>query len=100
MLLQNKQGKLILRRILHKYVPQDLIDRPKMGFGIPLDQWLRGPLRHWATDLLDPDRLTRQGLFNPEPVNRQLRDHLAGRRDNQYRLWNMLMFQAWYERWM
>ena len=100
MLLQQKQGKQILRRILHKYVPQTLVERPKMGFGIPIDQWLRGPLRNWAAHLLDADRLKQQGLVNPEPVQKQLRDHLAGRRDNQYRLWNMLMFQAWYERWM
>lgn len=100
MLLQGKEGKRILRNVLYKHVPRELVERPKMGFGVPIDQWLRGPLRQWASDLLDPERLRRQGLFDPEPIACQLRDHLAGRRDNQYRLWNLLMFQAWHDHWM
>ncbi len=100
MLLQGKEGKRILRNVLYKHVPRELVERHKMGFGVPIDQWLRGPLRQWASDLLDPERLRQQGLFDPDPIARQLRDHLAGRRDNQYRLWNMLMFQAWHDHWM
>jgi asparagine synthase (glutamine-hydrolysing) len=100
MLVQGRQGKRILRDILGRYVPGHLIDRPKAGFGVPLDQWLRGPLKDWATDLLSNDRLDAQGLFNSTMVDGQLCAHLRGTKDNQYRLWNMLMFQAWYDRWM
>lgn len=100
MLLRGRQGKRILRRILDNHVPRRLVDRPKAGFGIPIDAWLRGPLRDWAQELLSPGRIVDQGLFDNDVISRQLRDHLAGRRDNQYRLWNMLMFQAWFDRWM
>ena len=94
------QGKRILRRILQRFVPAGLFDRPKTGFGLPLDSWLRGPLRNWARALLDPARLRRQGLLQPEPVQAALDEHLSGRRDRQQRLWNVLMLQAWLERWM
>ncbi|MDC0335770.1 asparagine synthase (glutamine-hydrolyzing) [Pseudodesulfovibrio sp.] len=100
MLLKGKEGKRILRSILYKHVPRELIDRPKMGFGVPLDNWLRGPLSEWAHDLLSPDRLESQGIFNSRIITQQLSDHLSGKRDNQYRLWNMLMFQAWFDDWM
>lgn len=100
MLLKGKEGKLILRSILDGYVPRALVDRPKMGFGVPLDSWLRGPLAGWAGDLLSPKHIDAQGIFNADVISRQLRDHLSGRRDNQYRLWNMLMFQAWFDHWM
>ncbi|ADU64297.1 MAG: asparagine synthase (glutamine-hydrolyzing) [Pseudodesulfovibrio sp.] len=99
MLVAGGQGKRILRRVLDNYVPRALVDRPKAGFDVPLDRWLRGPLKAWAAELLAPDRLRRQGLFNEGVVARQLADHASGRRDNQYRLWNLLMFQAWLERW-
>ncbi len=94
------QGKRILRRILGRRLPVELFERPKTGFGLPLDAWLRGPLRNWARALLDPARLRRQGLLQPEPVQAALKAHLAGRRDQQQRLWNVLMLQAWLERWM
>lgn len=99
-LLQGKKGKRILRAILNKFVPRSLVDRPKAGFGIPIDTWLRGPLKEWAGELLSPDRLARQGVFDASVVTRQFNEHLSGKRDNQYRLWNMLMFQAWHDRWM
>ena len=93
------QGKRILRRILYRYVPQALIERPKMGFGAPIDAWLRGPLKSWAEGLLDPGLLRRQGYLRPEPVRVAWDEHVSGRRDNHYRLWNILMFQAWLARW-
>jgi len=100
MLVHRKTGKRILRAVLERYVPTTLTNRPKAGFGAPIDQWLRGPLRDWTTTLLAPERIKNQGLLNAELVSRTVADHLSGRRDNQYKLWNLLMFQAWYDRWM
>jgi asparagine synthase (glutamine-hydrolysing) len=93
------QGKRILRRILDRFVPRELIDRPKMGFGVPIDAWLRGPLREWAEGLLEPGRMERQGFLDPAPVRAAWAEHQSGRADHHYRLWNVLMFQAWLERW-
>lgn len=88
-------GKRILRDVLYRYVPQKLIDRPKMGFGVPLDQWLRGPLKEWAADLLNVDTLQRQGYLSVTQVQTYWQEHLSGKRNWQYALWNILMFQAW-----
>jgi asparagine synthase (glutamine-hydrolysing) len=92
------RGKHLLREVLARYVPRELFDRPKMGFGVPIDQWLRGPLREWAEHLLDPAVLRRQDYFAVEPVRKAWSDHLDGTRSNQYPLWVVLMFQAWLER--
>ena len=81
-------------RILERYVPRHLIDRPKMGFGIPLDAWLRGPLRDWAEHLLDEQRLRQQGLLEPAPIRETWAAHLAGK-NWSYPLWDVLMLQAW-----
>jgi asparagine synthase (glutamine-hydrolysing) len=94
---RNGQGKWILQQLLHKYVPGKLFERPKMGFGVPIDSWLRGPLKNWAESLLDPARLLREGFLNPEPIHRKWREHLSGKRNWQYYLWDVLMFQAWLE---
>jgi len=89
--------KWALREVLYRYVPKAMVERPKMGFGIPLDSWLRGPLREWAEHLLGERRLRDQGLLNPAPVRRRWQDHLSGTWDRQYHLWTVLMLQAWLE---
>ena len=89
------QGKWILRELLRRDLPDNLIDRPKMGFGIPVGQWLRGPLRSWADDLLDPTLVREQGLLDPLVVQQRWIDHRDGRADLTFQIWSILMFQAW-----
>lgn len=97
MKIRHGQGKWLLRQVLYRHVPQALIERPKMGFGIPLDVWLRGPLKKWAAAYLDANRLGAEGYFDPAPVHQKWLEHLSGRRNWSYHLWDVLMFQAWLE---
>jgi len=99
MKVREGRGKWLVRQVLYKHVPAVLIDRPKTGFSIPLDEWLRGALKSWSSDLLSPDRLQRQGLFNAKRVERKLGEHMSGRHNHGYWLWNVLMAQAWHDEW-
>jgi len=99
MKVRNGEGKWLVRQVLGRHVPGHLVDRPKTGFGIPLDDWLRGPLKPWASDLLASDRLDRQGWFNKERVGRIWAEHLGGRRNHGSWLWNVLTVQAWSDQW-
>ena len=92
---RSSRGKLPLRALLGRYVPDRLFDRPKQGFGVPIDAWLRGPLRDWAEDLLDESQLRADGFFNPAPVRREWEMHQSGQADRHYLLWDVLMFNAW-----
>jgi asparagine synthase (glutamine-hydrolysing) len=98
-LIEGSKGKIILRRILHKYVPRNLVERPKAGFAIPIGDWIRGPLSDWAGELLSDGSLAKSGLFNVAEIRRVFTEHQTGIRDWQYPLWTILMFQAWHNRW-
>jgi asparagine synthase (glutamine-hydrolysing) len=95
MKIRDGKGKWALRQILYQHVPRELVERPKFGFGIPLGDWLRGPLRGWAEDLLSEEKLRRDGLIDPAPVRQAWAEHLSGRRDWTQRLWIILMLMAW-----
>ncbi len=98
MKVRSRQPKWLLRQVLYKYVPSALVDRPKMGFGIPIDAWLRGPLKEWAADLLNESVLRQDGFLDPVPILRKWKEHSSGHYNWQYFLWNVLTFQAWFHR--
>lgn len=97
MKIRGNEGKWALRQVLYKYVPRELIERPKAGFGIPVGEWLRGPLREWAEGLLDEGRLRAEGFLDPVPIRQRWDQHLRGTHDYTHSLWAVLMFQAWLE---
>jgi asparagine synthase (glutamine-hydrolysing) len=93
--LRGQSTKWILKQMLARHVPQELFDRPKRGFSVPVDEWLRGPLRGWAEELLSPSRLREDGYFRPDAIRRSWEAHLSGRSNRQAQLWAVLMFQGW-----
>lgn len=100
MKIRDSEGKWLLRRLLYPYVRRELIEQSKSGFGVPIDTWLRGPLRQWAEALLDESRLRRESYFRLEPIRQAWQLHLSGARNRQHRQWAILMFQARQERWL
>lgn len=97
--VRNGEGKWLLRQVLYRHVPQEIIDRPKMGFGVPVERWMRSELREWCEDMLSADTIRRQGIIDADMVTRMWREYLDGETNWNYYLWDVLMFQAWYERW-
>src|SRR6185437_11845557 len=97
--MKGTRTKIILKDVLARHVPRDLFERPKQGFESPIAVWLRGPLREWAENLLDPAAMRADGLLDPVPIRQKWAEHLSGRRDWQRALWNVLMFQEWKRRW-
>jgi asparagine synthase (glutamine-hydrolysing) len=95
--IRDGKTKWPLRQMLYRHVPRDLVERPKKGFAVPLEVWLRGPLREWAEALIDPVRLAREGFLDPGPIRRAWVEHQGGHRNLQYRLWTVLMWQSWLE---
>jgi asparagine synthase (glutamine-hydrolysing) len=95
MKLRDGEGKWLLREVLRRYLPQGSFERPKAGFGVPIGEWLRGPLRGWAEASLQERRLRDEGFLDPAPVRRAWHEHLAGRHNHQYPLWDVLMFESW-----
>lgn len=100
MKIKDGQGKWLLRQVLYRHVPKEMIERPKMGFGVPIDQWLRGPLKEWAHELLKPEALSQTGLVDPIAVQQKWAEHQNGTRNWQYHLWDILMLQSWQQKWM
>jgi asparagine synthase (glutamine-hydrolysing) len=99
MKVRESRGKWLVRQVLYRHVPRDLVDRPKIGFSVPLDDWLRGPLKSWSSDLLSPARLRAQNLFNADLVAGRVQEHMSGARNHGHWLWNVLMAQAWHDAW-
>jgi asparagine synthase (glutamine-hydrolysing) len=95
--LRRLTSKFLFKRAMRGVLPERILRRPKKGFGIPVAEWFRGPVREQMRDMLAPDRLRREGFFNPAEVGRLIDDHLAGRADNRKQLWTLFAFEAWFE---
>jgi asparagine synthase (glutamine-hydrolysing) len=89
--------KWILKQVLYRHIPREMIERPKMGFGVPIGEWLRGPLKEWASSLLDSSRLKNEGYFHHKLIEKKWNNHASGKANWDYHLWDVLMFQAWLE---
>jgi len=98
MKIKGNEGKWLLRRLLDRHVPRSLIERPKVGFGVPIDSWLRGPLKAWAEELLDSSKLIQQGFFDHTLIELKWQEHLLGKRNWSHQLWGVLMFQTWLDK--
>ena len=96
----NGTGKVVLRKVLEKYVPREMIDRPKKGFSVPVAEWIRGPLRGWAEDLIQKTRTQHGAILNADVIGDKWQEHLSGRRDHSELLWPVLMFESWAQKWM
>jgi asparagine synthase (glutamine-hydrolysing) len=96
--IRNGEGKWLVRKLLSRYMPEKLWNRPKQGFAVPIEHWLRGPLRDWAEDLLSPKKLAEDGFLDPIPIRQVWDRHLSGE-NMQYALWNILTYRAWSEKW-
>jgi asparagine synthase (glutamine-hydrolysing) len=97
---RNGTGKYLLKKLLARYLPTNLFERPKMGFGVPIDQWLRKELRELLLDTLSPQRIKKEGLFDERVVEEKVTEHLSGRANHQYQLWPLVMWEMWRERWL
>jgi asparagine synthase (glutamine-hydrolysing) len=97
---RNGTGKYLLKKLLARYLPINLFERPKMGFGVPIDQWLRKELRELLLDTLSPQRIKKEGLFDERVVEEKVTEHLSGRANHQYQLWPLVMWEMWRERWL
>lgn len=97
---RNGASKWILRQLLYKYIPREIVDRPKMGFAMPLELWLKGELKEWAEDLLSHEKIRQFGILDPDPIRRKWKEHQNGLNNGQAQIWNILMFQCWCERWL
>ncbi|MCK4790176.1 MAG: asparagine synthetase B, partial [Desulfobacteraceae bacterium] len=97
---RNGEGKYILKKLLSRYVPARLFERPKMGFGVPVDQWFRNELKELLLDYLSPERVKREGLFDHNMVEQKIQEHLSGKINHQYRIWALLMWEMWREKWL
>jgi asparagine synthase (glutamine-hydrolysing) len=93
--INGSNGKFILKELLSKYLPKDVFDRPKQGFALPIESWLKGPLEDWVENLLDPRKMSEDGYFDSDVVYQKWREHRAGKHNWQTELWDVLMFQAW-----